>query len=122
VKEQKIVNVRRQRRRNHVRQKVRGTADRPRLSVHRSLKHLHCQLIDDVTGRTIASASTLEKSVQEQLSYGGNKSAAEVIGRVIAERARAAGITQARFDRGHCKYHGRVAALADAARGAGIVF
>lgn len=119
---QRKVNLRRVRRRFHVREKVRGSSDRPRLSIHRSLKHIHCQLIDDVAGKTLLAVSTLDKGVKEQVAYGGNKAAATVIGRAIAEKALAAGIKEVRFDRGHCKYHGRVAALADAAREAGLVF
>jgi large subunit ribosomal protein L18 len=122
VKQQKIINKRRQRRRFHVREGVRGTADRPRLSVQRSLKHISCQLIDDVAGRTVACASTLEKPVRGEVPNGGNKAAASAVGRLLAQRALAAGIKAVRFDRGHCKYHGRVAALADAAREAGLVF
>ena len=122
MKEQKVVNKQRQRRRYHVREKVRGAAGRPRLSVNRSLNHIYCQLIDDMSGKTLASASTLDKCIREQVSYGGNKNAAALVGKLIAERALAGGFNSARFDRGHCKYHGRVAALADAARAAGLNF
>lgn len=122
MKKQQIVNQRRQRRRFHVRNSVRGTADRPRLSVHRSHKHISCQVIDDLAGKTLVSASSLDKDLREQLPYGGNKAAAAVIGKAIADKALQAGIKEVRFDRGHCKYHGRVAALADAAREAGLVF
>lgn len=112
----------RQRRRWRVRKTVRGTEQRPRLTVFRSLKHVCCQVIDDQSGRTLASASTRDKDVRGQVGYGGNKQAAEVVGKLIAERALAAGIQQVCFDRGHYKYHGRVAALADAARQAGLKF
>jgi len=122
VKKQQIVNQRRQRRRFHVRNSVRGTADRPRLSVHRSLQNISCQVIDDLAGKTLVSASSRDKELREQLSYGGNKAAAVVVGKVLAAKALQAGIKEVRFDRGHCKYHGRVAALADAAREAGLVF
>lgn len=122
MKKQQIVNQRRQRRRFHVRNSVRGTAVRPRLSVHRSHKHISCQVIDDLAGKTLVSASSLDKDLREQLPYGGNKVAAAVIGKAIADKALQAGIKEVRFDRGHCKYHGRVAALADAAREAGLVF
>ena len=122
MKQQKVVNQRRERRRHHVRKKVRGTPDRPRLSVHRSLQHIACQLIDDVAGKTLVAASSRDPSVREQLKYGGNKPAAVTVGRALAERALAAGIKSVRFDRGHSRYHGRVAALADAAREAGLVF
>jgi len=86
------------------------------------LKHIACQLIDDATGKTLASASTGDKDIRDGVAYGGNKDAAAVIGRAIAEKALKAGIKKVRFDRGHCKYHGRVASLADAAREAGLVF
>jgi large subunit ribosomal protein L18 len=122
VNEQKEINLRRQRRRYHVRNKMRGQTARPRLAVHRSLKHIYCQLIDDTAGKTLAAASTLDEAVRGQIKYGGNKAAAAVVGKSLAERALAAGITQVWFDRGHCKYHGRVAALADAAREAGLEF
>jgi large subunit ribosomal protein L18 len=107
----------RARRHRRVRVKVAGTAQRPRLSVYRSLHHVYAQLIDDDTGRTLASASTA------QLKAGGKDvGAAAVVGRAIAERARAAGIGSAVFDRGGFLYHGRVEALADAARAAGLEF
>ena len=101
---------------------MRGTADRPRLSVTRSHKHVYCQVIDDFAGRTLAQASTADKEVRPQVAYGGNADAARVVGRVIAERALAAGVKQVRFDRGRYQYHGRVAALAEAAREAGLGF
>ncbi len=95
---------------------------RPRLSVFRSNKHMYAQLIDDQEGKTLVAASTCEKSVQKSVKYGGNKDAATVIGKTIGERAGKAGIKQICFDRGPFKYHGRVAALADAAREAGLSF
>ena len=122
MKKQQIVNQQRERRRFRVRNRVRGTADRPRLSVHRSHRHIACQVIDDVAGKTLVSASSLDKDLRQQLAYGGNKAAAVVIGKAIAGKALQAGIKEVRFDRGECKYHGRVAALADAAREAGLVF
>ena len=122
MKKQQIVNQRRERRRFHVRNRVRGTADRPRLSVHRSHRHIACQVIDDVAGKTLVSASSLDQDLRQQLPYGGNKAAAVVIGKAIAGKALQVGIKEVRFDRGECKYHGRVAALADAAREAGLVF
>jgi large subunit ribosomal protein L18 len=109
----------RKRRHFRVRKKVRGSATRPRLSVFRSNKHVYAQLIDDVTGSTLASASTKEKGV------GGNGStveAAKAVGQRLGERAKAAGVTTAVFDRGGFKYHGRVAAVADGARDAGLEF
>jgi len=90
--------------------------------VRRSNKHLYCQLIDDEAGKTLASASTRDKSLAGQLEYGGNCDAAKVIGAAIAERAIAAGVTEARFDRGPYKFHGRVAELANAAREGGLKF
>lgn len=101
---------------------VRGTADRPRLSVSRSHRHISAQVIDDESGKTLASASTLEASIAGAGKYAGNKSAAEAVGKEIAARATAAGVKQVCFDRGPFKYHGRVAALAEAARTAGLEF
>lgn len=105
-----------------VRNKVRASSERPRLSVTRSLKNIGCQVIDDKQGRTVASASTLDKALREQIGYGGNCQAAEIIGRTIAERAIAAGVSEVVFDRGVNRYHGRIAALANAARQAGLKF
>ncbi len=122
MKKQKLLNVQRTRRTYRVRNHLRSVGDRPRLSVFRSLKHISCQLIDDTSGKTLCSASTRDKDLRDTVGYGGNKTAAEVIGRAIAERAKAAGVTKVKFDRGHFRYHGRVAALADAARGAGLEF
>ncbi len=116
----KKLNNQRLRRRNHVRNVLRGSAKRPRLCVHRSLKHFSCQLIDDNTGNTIASASTKDKDKREGLKSGGNCDAAAEIGKLIAEKASAAGIKEVKLDRGHNKYHGRVKAFADAAREAGL--
>jgi large subunit ribosomal protein L18 len=105
-----------------VRNQLRGTPDRPRLSVIRTHKHVYCQVIDDSVGRTLAQASTLDKELRGNLSYGGNADAAKAVGTAIAERAKAAGVQAVRFDRGRFKYQGRVAALADAAREAGLQF
>jgi large subunit ribosomal protein L18 len=105
-----------------VRKRIRGTAQRPRLAVFRSHRHVYAQLIDDQQGRTLAAASTLEEELRGEVKYGGNRAAAEAVGRTIAERALAAGLKQVAFDRGSCQYHGRVAALADAARKAGLDF
>jgi len=110
------------RRSHRVRKPLRGTAERPRLSVFRTHKHIYAQVIDDVSGRTLAAASTVDKQVRGSVGFGGNKQAAEAIGKAVAERARAAGVTKVCFDRGSFKYHGRVAALADAARAAGLEF
>src|SRR6056297_2520708 len=118
----KKLNVKKLRRRQHVRNKLRGTADAPRLSVQRSLKHFACQLIDDTAGKTLVSASTRDKDARDAVSYGGNCDAAATVGKAIAEKAIAAGIQKVRLDRGHNKYHGRVKAFADAAREAGLQF
>lgn len=112
----------RQRRRFRIRKRLRGTAEQPRLNVFRSHQHIYAQLIDDQSGRTVASASTVEKELRKAVSYGGNTDAAAAVGKAIAERAQQAGVKSAAFDRGHCKFHGRVAALADAAREAGLKF
>jgi large subunit ribosomal protein L18 len=101
-----------------IRRKVSGTAERPRLAIYRSLNHIYAQLIDDEKGQTLAAASTLEKDLRGET--GGNISAAERVGRAIAERALAKGITRVVFDRGGYVYHGRVKALAEAARAAGL--
>ena len=95
---------------------------RPRLSVFRSSKHIYVQLIDDKSGRTLASASTLEKALRESLRTGADTDAASKVGALIAERAREAGVTEVVFDRGGYRYHGRVKALADAAREGGLAF
>ena len=108
------------RRHNRVRKRVSGTAARPRLAVFRSAKHISVQVIDDVAGKTLAAASTTEKSLRS--NAGGNKAAAEAVGKLVAERAKAAGVTTVVFDRGGFLYHGRVASLADAARAAGLEF
>jgi large subunit ribosomal protein L18 len=92
------------------------------MSVHRTLKHLSVQLIDDQAGKTLVSVSTLDKGLRGELKYGGNCEAAKLIGQKVAEKAKAVGVTQVAFDRGHCRYHGRVAALADAARAGGLEF
>ncbi len=101
-----------------IRRKVRGTTERPRLAIYRSLNHIYAQVIDDEQGKTLASASTTEKDLRG--GTGGNIDAAERVGRSIAERALAAGISSVVFDRGGYLYHGRVKALTDAAREAGL--
>ena len=112
------------RRRIHVRmrRKIAGTPERPRLCVHRSSKHIRAQVIDDQTNRTIVSASSLDKEVRAELKGGGNVAASKVVGKAIADRARAQGIEKVVFDRGGYQYHGRVQALAEAAREAGLNF
>ena len=109
------------RRHRRVRKKIAGTAERPRLAVHRSNKHLSVQVIDDESGRTLASASTVEPD-QRAAGTGGSVEAATRIGTLIAERAKAAGIDKVVFDRGGFAYHGRIAAVAAAARDAGLEF
>lgn len=116
----KLIQKKRLRRRHHVRNKLRGSADQPRLCIHRSLKHFAVQLIDDLSGSTLASASTRDKSAS--ITFGGNCDAAAAIGKMIAEKAGAAGITRVKMDRGHNKYHGRVKAFAEAARESGLQF
>jgi large subunit ribosomal protein L18 len=118
----KALGRQRQRRKFRVRKSLRGDAERPRLTVNRSLRNITAQVIDDSIGKTLASASTADKDLAKSLKYGGNKSAAEAVGKAIAQRAQAAGVKKVRFDRGACKYHGRVAALADAARASGLEF
>jgi large subunit ribosomal protein L18 len=98
------------------------SAGRPRLSVHRSSKHIYAQIIDDVGGKTVAAASSLEKDLKGSLSTGADKTAAAAVGKLVAERAAQAGIKEVTFDRGGYLFHGRVKALADAAREAGLEF
>ncbi len=112
-------NKARQKRHTRVRGKISGTAERPRLNVYRSLSNIYVQLIDDVAGVTLASASTTEKSFTE---YGGNIEAAKAVGSTLAKRAAEKGITECVFDRGGYVYHGRVAAVADGAREGGLKF
>lgn len=116
---QDLRNRRRQRLRFQLRQKSHG---RPRLSVFRSSQHIYVQIIDDAQGRTLAAASSLEKVMRESLKTGADKDAAAAVGKLIAERAVAAGVTEVVFDRGAYLYHGRVKALADAAREGGLSF
>jgi len=120
-KEKRRKRVRRHRR---VRKKVFGTEARPRLAVFRSLKHIYGQIIDDTAARTLVSASTLQPDVRKELAEQtmGNRAAASAVGRRLAEKALAHGIKKVVLDRGGCKYHGRVKALADAARESGLVF
>jgi large subunit ribosomal protein L18 len=105
-----------------VRQKVSGTTERPRLTVYRSINQIYAQVIDDRAGATLVSASSIDKETRKETKSGGNVATAKIIGRIIAERAIAAGITKVVFDRGGYKYHGRVQALANAAREAGLKF
>lgn len=105
-----------------LRRKLQGTADRPRLAVYRSGKHIYAQLIDDAAGVTIASASTIDKTLKDSIKSGANKTAAVEVGKLIATKAKDKGIEVVVFDRGGNLYHGRIAALADAAREAGLLF
>jgi large subunit ribosomal protein L18 len=115
-------NAHRQQVHRRVRQRVTGTTERPRLCVFRSLHHIYAQVIDDQNGRTLASASSLDTGTRATLKGGGNIAAARIVGKTIAERARSAGVQQVVFDRGGYMYHGRVQALANAAREAGLKF
>lgn len=112
----------RKRRQKYVRQKVSGTPERPRLNVFRSLNHIYAQLIDDVSGETLVSASTLDKEVEAMIAGKKKKEQSAIVGKVVAERAKSAGFTQVVFDRGGYLYHGRVKALADGARESGLEF
>lgn len=115
-------NKNRQKRHLRVRKTVQGSAERPRLNIFRSLSHIYAQLIDDKTGTTLVSASSLDKDVRGSLEYGGNIEAAKAVGAAVAKRALEKGLTKVVFDRGGYIYHGRVAALAEAAREAGLDF
>jgi large subunit ribosomal protein L18 len=112
-----------ERRKRRVRSALKTQANgRPRLSVHRSSKHIYAQIIDDAKGQTLAAASTLEKDLKGKLKTGADKAAAAEVGRLVAERAAKAGVQTVVFDRGAYQYHGRVKALADAAREGGLQF
>jgi large subunit ribosomal protein L18 len=115
-------NKARKRRHLRVRKKLFGTPTRPRLNVFRSAKHIYAQLIDDTKGVTLVSASTVDPELRDKISYGGNVEAAAKVGELVAKRALAKGYKQVVFDRGGYLYHGRVQALADAAREAGLEF
>jgi large subunit ribosomal protein L18 len=112
----------RKRRHMRVRKKISGTAQVPRLSVFRSLTHIYAQIVDDVAGRTLVSASTLDPDIREQVAGLSKTEQAKVVGKRLAEKARAQGLTRVLFDRGGYKYHGRVKALADASREGGLRF
>ena len=114
--------VRLERRKHHIRKSVFGSPERPRLSVYRSAKHIYAQLIDDYAGKTLAAVATTADDVRGELKTGANVAAAKKAGTAIAERAKAAGITKVAFDRGGRRYHGRIKALADAAREGGLQF
>lgn len=118
----KLKAKRLERRKLHVRKAVFGEPERPRLSVFRSDKHIYAQVIDDLAGRTLVAASSTAADVRGDLKNGGNVEAAKRVGKAIAQRAVAAGITAVAFDRGGRRYHGRIKALADAAREGGLKF
>ncbi len=115
-----LKTIRRRRRRKGIRKHIIGVPDRPRMAVYRSLLHIYVQVIDDLTGRTLVSASTGDKG--DKVAPGGNCAAAAAVGREIGERAKKAGIENVVFDRGGRRYHGRIKALAEAAREAGLKF
>ncbi len=114
--------IARKKRHYRVRKKVRGTPDRPRLNVFRSVKHIYVQLIDDYSGRTLAAASSIDKELKGKMSTGGNIEAAKTVGQLVARRAKDRGFKEIVFDRGGYLYHGRIKALADAAREGGLEF
>ena len=115
-------NTPRENRKERIRKKVNGTVERPRLTVYKSLKHIIAQVIDDTSGRTLAEASSLSKELKGKLGDDDKKSAAKKVGTLIAERCKAAKIDKVVFDRNGFPYHGRIAALADGAREAGLSF
>lgn len=112
----------RKRKHERVRNKISGTAERPRLCVFRSLSQIYAQVIDDSTGRTLAAASSLDKEIKDKFAFAGNVEGSKAVGQLVAQRAMANGIEAVVFDRGGYIYHGRVAALAEAAREAGLKF
>jgi large subunit ribosomal protein L18 len=120
--QKEIIEARRERRQRRVRKRLTGSPERPRLAVFRSSKHIYAQVIDDAAGKTLASACSLDEAIKSQQAYGGNKAAASLVGKAVAEKAKQAGIDKVCFDRRSYKYHGRVQALADAAREAGLKF
>jgi large subunit ribosomal protein L18 len=115
-------NAKRVKRHLKARKKIQGTPERPRLNVYRSSKHIYAQIIDDAAGHTLVSASTLDQDVKTQMSYSGNKEAAKIVGKTVAEKAKGKGIDTVVFDRGGYLYHGRVKELAEGAREAGLQF
>ncbi len=112
----------RQKKHKRMRYHISGTPERPRLAVYRSNHHMYAQIVDDTVGRTLVAASTLEKDIKNELDSTSNLEAASYLGTVIAKRALEKGITKVVYDRGGFLYHGKIAALADAARGAGLSF
>ena len=115
-------NIRREGVHTRIRKRIHGTSERPRLNVYRSLAHIYAQIIDDKKGITLASASTVDKEIRAQNKSGGNTASAKLVGTEIAKRAKSQGIETVVYDRGGYRYHGRVKALAEAARKAGLKF
>ena len=122
MKIEKLKSVRRARRKLRIRKRVSGSAEKPRLTVVRSHRHISVQIIDDLSGRTLCALSTLSPELHDAQPYGGNRKAAAALGKALAEKAKAVGIEQLCFDRNGYMYHGRIKALADAAREAGLKF
>ncbi|MBI2890905.1 MAG: 50S ribosomal protein L18 [Nitrospirae bacterium] len=120
--ETKLKHERRDRRRQRIRKKVFGRPERPRLTVYKSHKHIYGQIVDDMSGKTLVAVSSKAKDLADALRSGGNVEAAKKVGMLLAQKAVAGGIRKVVFDRNGCLYHGRVKALADAAREAGLVF
>jgi len=118
--QQKVKKLRLSRRKRRVRKRVFGTTERPRLTVHRSLQHIYAQIVDDGRGVTLCQASTVDKELRGSVAYGGNCTAAAEVGKLLAARAKAAGIACVAFDRNGRRYHGRVKALAEAVRAGGV--
>ncbi|MFH0778786.1 MAG: 50S ribosomal protein L18 [Candidatus Eisenbacteria bacterium] len=114
--------VKRQKRHLRIRKKISGTLERPRLAVCRSLRHISAQLVDDASGRTLASASSLSKEIRDSIKDKRKTDVSKAVGVLLAQKAKAAGIERAKFDRGGCLYHGRVKALAEGAREGGLQF
>ena len=112
--------LRRWKRHRRTRKRIHGTAERPRLSIYRGLKNIYCQLIDDDESKTLIAVSTLSPEARGEADYGGNANAARALGKMLAEKALGHGIKRVVLDRGGCKYHGRIAALADGAREVGL--
>jgi large subunit ribosomal protein L18 len=122
MKRELIKTWRQARRTRRIRRKMQGVADRPRLAVSRSVRNITAQIIDDTTGRTLCAVTTQSKELRTQLGYGGNVAAAKVVGKALAEKAKQIGVQQVCFDRRGHRYHGRLKALAEAAREAGLKF
>ena len=122
MKRQKEKYLQRDRRHRRVRKRLRGTQERPRLVVYRSLTNIYAQIINDDEGRTLCATSSLDPTLRKELGYGGNIKAAQAVGARLAQIAGEKGVKKVAFDRGHARFHGRVKALADAARKGGLEF